>query len=86
MLSTHRGSENGMDIASFEAGKEYDLSATSGARDLAAVFLREGWAVAVTAEHTEGDLLGNVADTPTEAAPKAPKAAKKRKAQVSHGE
>lgn len=39
MLRTERGSVDGVRIASYEAGQEYDLTATAGARDLAKAFI-----------------------------------------------
>lgn len=44
MLKTMPGSVDGTAVRDYEAGQDYDLTATAGARDLAAVFVREGWA------------------------------------------
>jgi len=44
MRGTHRGSPDGINVESYEEGKSYDLPS-----DLAEVFVREGWAVAVEA-------------------------------------
>ena len=45
MLQTVQGSEDGVIVQVYREGEQYDLSATDRALDLAAVFLREGWAV-----------------------------------------
>lgn len=45
MLSTRLGSPDGFSIVRYEAGEEHDLYRTERERDLAAVFVREGWAV-----------------------------------------
>lgn len=44
MRGTHRGSPDGINVESYDEGKHYDLPS-----DLAEVFVREGWAVAVEA-------------------------------------
>jgi hypothetical protein len=44
MLSTQHGSPDGARVHVYREGEEYDLSSTPGERDLAAVFVREGWA------------------------------------------
>lgn len=44
MLSTVPGSVDGIRVASFEADQEYDLTATEGARALAAAFVGAGLA------------------------------------------
>lgn len=49
MLETQRGAEDGVTLRTYETGVEYDLGHTAGARDLAAVFVREGWAEQVAA-------------------------------------
>jgi hypothetical protein len=49
MLTTQRGAEDGVTLRTYEAGKEYDLSHSPGQLDLAAVFVREGWAEEVRA-------------------------------------
>lgn len=54
MLISMRGSRDGVFAEMFEAGSEYDLGATEKSRDLAAVFLREGWAAEVKAEAAAG--------------------------------
>lgn len=45
MLSTQKGSINGIQVATYEAESVHDLSASKGERELAAVFVREGWAI-----------------------------------------
>ena len=40
MLTTHKGSPDGIKIFTYEAGKTYELPAS-----LASIFLREGWAI-----------------------------------------
>lgn len=46
MVKTARGAEDGANVRTYEEGKEYELGPAPGALDLAAVFVREGWAVA----------------------------------------
>jgi hypothetical protein len=45
MLSTQKGSIDGIHLATYEAGSVHNLSASKGERELATVFVREGWAV-----------------------------------------
>jgi hypothetical protein len=45
MLSTQKGSIDGIHLDTYEAGSVHDLSASNGERELATVFVREGWAV-----------------------------------------
>lgn len=44
MLSDQRGADDGFTVRTYFAGKDYDIGGTPRADDLAAVFLREGWA------------------------------------------
>lgn len=44
MKSNHTGSPDGVAVKSYEAGKSYSLDATPGERDLAGVFVKNGWA------------------------------------------
>lgn len=44
MLKTAPGSVDGIRVATYEAGAEYDLTATDGERDLAAAFVAAGLA------------------------------------------
>ncbi len=44
MRETKRGADDGFTVREYAAGVEYDLSRTPRARDLAAVFVGEGWA------------------------------------------
>jgi hypothetical protein len=44
MLQTVPGSVDGIRVSTYEAGIEYDLSATDGARSLAAAFVGAGMA------------------------------------------
>lgn len=44
MLQTIRGSRNGVNVESFETDVEYEFMEQGREADLAAVFLREGWA------------------------------------------
>lgn len=44
MLSTQKGSIDGIHLATYESGSVHDLSGSKGERELAAVFVREGWA------------------------------------------
>lgn len=55
MKKTVRGSPDGADVRVYAEGEEHDLSRTPRERELAEVFLREGWAVDV-AEPEEKDL------------------------------
>ena len=45
MLSTQKGSIDGIHLATYESGSVHDLSASKGERELATVFIRERWAV-----------------------------------------
>ena len=45
MLSTQKGSIDGIHLATYEAGSVHDLRGSKGERELATVFVREGWAV-----------------------------------------
>ncbi len=47
MLSTQKGSIDGITLATYVADSVHDLSASKGERELATVFVREGWAVEV---------------------------------------
>lgn len=49
MLSTQNGSLDGIKVAKYEAGVEYDLSATAGGRALAQAFVGACMAVEVSA-------------------------------------
>lgn len=54
MTNTEYGSVDGIRVASYEAGQEYDLTATAGAQALAAAFVAAGlaqemWARSATA-------------------------------------
>jgi hypothetical protein len=60
MLSTRRGSPDGIQIDTYRAGQVYDLPS-----DLAAVFLREGWA--------EHDRLKAIGPAPENKALRAPR-------------
>lgn len=44
MITTMLGSRDGLRVESFLKGVTYDLTGSVGERDLAAVFVREGWA------------------------------------------
>lgn len=44
MLQTIRGSRDGVNVESFEAGTEYDFIEEGREGELVAVFLRERWA------------------------------------------
>jgi hypothetical protein len=50
MIKTMPGSVDGVHISTYEAGAEYDLSATDGARSLAAAFVGAGFAVDADAQ------------------------------------
>lgn len=47
MLSTQKGSIDGIHLAVYETGSVHDLRSSKGERELATVFVREGWAVEV---------------------------------------
>lgn len=49
MTQTQRGAADGMTVVTYVEGQEYDLSGTPRALELAAVFVREGWAEEVRA-------------------------------------
>lgn len=49
MLSTQHGADDGVTLRTYGAGEEYVLPDTGRGLDLAAVFLREGWAEEVKA-------------------------------------
>lgn len=68
MLSTQRGAEDGVAVQTYEAGSEYDLGHSAGARDLAAVFLREGWAEQQEAPHAARALEPEATPVPLAAA------------------
>jgi hypothetical protein len=53
MLRHQYGSPDGVTLLVYEQGHEYDLSGGERALDLAAVFVREGWAVEVKPEPVE---------------------------------
>jgi hypothetical protein len=86
MLSTAPGSADGIRVAAYEAGLEYDLTTTAGARDLAEVFVGAGLAEEVGASKGAADP-GDVADDASEAVADAsettaaPKSGRKPKAQ-----
>jgi hypothetical protein len=44
MLKTASGADDGITLRAYEAGAEYNLPETPRGKDLAQVFLREGWA------------------------------------------
>jgi hypothetical protein len=59
MLTTERGSVDGVLVTAYEADQEYDLTATAGARDLAKAFVGAGLAVEVGADYvpTKAELM-----------------------------
>jgi hypothetical protein len=52
MKTTAPGSIDGIRVTSYEADTEYDLTATTGERDLAAAFVGAGFAVGLDAKPT----------------------------------
>lgn len=58
MLTTQRGAADGFTLATYEAGREYELPDTPRGKDLIQAFLRERWA--------------ELADVPPATAPSAP--------------
>jgi hypothetical protein len=86
MLSTERGSVDGIRVASYEAGQEYDLTATAGARDLAEAFVGAGLAEEVGAAKAAVDqgAAADEAEAPAADAaetPSAPRPGRRPKAQ-----
>jgi hypothetical protein len=81
MLSTAPGSVDGIRVAQYEAGLEYDLTATAGSRDLAEAFVGADLAEEVgtkSAPPVDTELAGvdaseasltGVVDAPTPAKP-----------------
>lgn len=67
MLQTQRGSPDGVTVLTYEAGKEYDLTATRGARELAEVFVLNDWA-----EEAKASATAPRAAAESPAAPPAP--------------
>jgi hypothetical protein len=65
MLSTEPGSVDGIRVALYEAGQEYDLTATVGARELAEAFVGAGRAEEVGASKAAADP-GAVTDDASE--------------------
>jgi hypothetical protein len=55
MSETAPGSVDGISVATYKTGEQYDLTATAGERDLAAAFVGAGLAVEVGAEPVEVD-------------------------------
>ena len=53
MLSTQKGSIDGIHLATYEAGSVHAMSASKGERELSAVFIREGWAIEVPPDPPE---------------------------------
>ena len=73
MLSTAPGSVDGIRVACYEADQEYDLTATAGARALAAAFVGAGFAEEVgstPAPTVEAEQVGE-GDSQQASAPKA---------------
>lgn len=71
MLSTQPGSVDGIRVASYEEGREYDLTGTAGAQELAAAFVGAGLAEEVGAEPTAQAAVAQVegdSELPPEAA------------------
>jgi hypothetical protein len=80
MLSTTPGSVDGIRVATYEAGVEYDLTGSIGERDLASAFLGADMAEAVGAGDAPSNADADPAGDADEAAP-APKPGRKPKAQ-----
>lgn len=84
MLESASGSVDGWRVASYEAGEEYDLTATAGARDLAEAFVGAGLAEEVGATKASASNDGEAVEAAAVDAaetPSAPKPGRKPKAQ-----
>jgi hypothetical protein len=88
MLSTAPGSVDGIRVATYEGGAEYDLSETAGARELAAAFVDAGLAEDAGAKKLPPTEVAPADGAAIEApasvdgdAPPAPKPGRKPKAQ-----
>jgi hypothetical protein len=55
MLKTENGSVDGIRVAQYIEGEEYDLTATDGERDLARAFVDAGFAEQVGGEAGDSD-------------------------------
>lgn len=77
MLSTVPGSVDGFQVASYEAGQEYDLTATAGAKELAVALVDAGLAEEVgakveppaEADHAANEDGGEGAEAPAPTRP-----------------
>lgn len=72
MLETQRGSVDGCRVKTYEAGVEYDLSASAGAKDLARAFVDAGFAEAadgVTAHFSKAQAAQEPTATNRDPAP-----------------
>lgn len=64
MLQAAPGSIDGIRVATYESGTEYDLTATDGARDLAQAFVGAGLAVEVDAKPATVEAQEGPTDKP----------------------
>lgn len=53
MLEKKQGADDGRTLRTYEAGQEYDMPNTQRGRDLAALFVSEGWAELMDAPRVE---------------------------------
>lgn len=64
MTKTMPGSVDGIRVQQYEADAEYDLTASTGATELARVFVTEGWAEVVGAEPAPEEAATEVVAPP----------------------
>lgn len=64
MLKTVPGSLDGIHVTTYEDGKEYDLTGTPGARDLAQAFVGARMAVEVAPATASIEIVGQIESRP----------------------
>lgn len=62
MNSTQTGSVDGIRATQYEEGKEYDLTGNDGERELAGVFVAEGWAVEIKGSSKSAEPAAEAGD------------------------
>lgn len=72
MLAGAPGSIDGFRVAPYEAGQEYDLTTSAGARDLAAAFIGAGLAEEVGATSARGEEPEQAAGENSQELPETP--------------
>lgn len=80
MLKTEKGSTDGLKVGTYEQGQEYDLSSTSGERELAAAFIGARMAEHVVDEPTAPVVIAEEKAAPAPEENKAMAAAPENKA------